>query len=71
MGEDVGGEGDLKQPNLPPQSVICPTAWVVGLFCLAFLSRAAAADGVFVRFQLVEPADAPWFLKLNGKAPRA
>ena len=41
--------------------------FVILALCLAPLARvAAAADGVFVRFQLAEPAGAPWFVKLSG-----
>jgi hypothetical protein len=37
------------------------------LLCLALLARTAvAADGVFVRLQLVQPAEAAWFVKLSG-----
>jgi len=36
------------------------------LLTLAGLTTAAGAEGVFARFQLVEPADAPWFAKVSG-----
>jgi hypothetical protein len=40
---------------------------LITLFCLTLASgSAAAADGVFVRFQLVEPAEKPWYVKLGG-----
>src|SRR5881394_1460510 len=36
------------------------------LLSFLFLSPAGAADGVFVRFQLVEPPPVPWFVRLGG-----
>ena len=42
---------------------------VLGIVALAFhlsLRTSGAADGLFVRFQLVEPAQTPWFVKLGG-----
>src|SRR2546428_1370578 len=37
------------------------------LLCLGLAPQPAfSADGVFVRFQLVEPADTTWFVKLSG-----
>ena len=43
-----------------------PRAILHSLLTLAGLTTAAGADGVFARFQLVEPADAPWFAKVSG-----
>src|SRR3954465_7003678 len=39
---------------------------LAAILCFAFLSSLLAADGVFVRFQLVEPPPAPWFVRLGG-----
>src|SRR3954462_6432581 len=36
------------------------------LLSFLFLSPAGAADGVFVRFQLVEPPPVPWYVRLGG-----
>jgi hypothetical protein len=40
----------------------------IALFALAIFgtSPASGAEGVFVRFQLVEPSEQPWFVKLGG-----
>lgn len=41
------------------------SAWLAALLIL--LNRSSpAADGVFVRIKLTEPADHPWFVKLGG-----
>ena len=40
---------------------------LIALLCLTLLGPAAvAADGVFVRFRLVEPTNAAWYVKLGG-----
>src|SRR5947207_13008929 len=35
-------------------------------FVALLTSHALAGDGVFVRFQLLAPTDAPWFVKVGG-----
>lgn len=41
-------------------------SWITGLGLTLAAASASAAEGVFVRFQLVEPAEKPWFVKLGG-----
>ncbi|MBN2507738.1 MAG: hypothetical protein JXQ71_13700 [Verrucomicrobia bacterium] len=41
-------------------------SWITAALLAALAPLAAAADGVFVRFQMVEPAAATWFVKLGG-----
>lgn len=53
-----------RNPQLPTAAL--PWVRILALALVQAPAPAPAADGVFVRFQVVEPAQTPWFARIGG-----